>query len=253
MSHPDDERLADAALDLDGLATAGAPRRLRDECVRTVAELRRTAVLVSGSRSALRRARRWESRRLVGAGSRDGRRRGGRRPDRGGADPSERSVRSAECGPGRPEWPLRGLVLGLLAGRAVWGRGGATGAGRPGRARHTRHAAAPRRSHRDPHRLRSSSTVATTSALDAGDGYLEVWLINRDGKRMVSIGVSTPRRASSPSARTCSTRATSSWTSLASPSTTSPSTPATASSGAPFRRRAPRHRLQALGGPRRLA
>ena len=31
--------------------------------------------------------------------------------------------------------------------------------------------------------------VATTSALSAGDGYLEVWLINRDGKRMVSIGV----------------------------------------------------------------
>jgi hypothetical protein len=28
-----------------------------------------------------------------------------------------------------------------------------------------------------------------TSALDAGDGYLEVWLINSDGKRMVSIGV----------------------------------------------------------------
>ncbi len=31
--------------------------------------------------------------------------------------------------------------------------------------------------------------VATASALDAGDGYLEVWLINRDLKRMVSVGV----------------------------------------------------------------
>ncbi|GAA6527491.1 hypothetical protein IDVR_32890 [Intrasporangium sp. DVR] len=31
--------------------------------------------------------------------------------------------------------------------------------------------------------------VATTTTLDPGDGYLEVWLINRDGKRMVSVGV----------------------------------------------------------------
>jgi anti-sigma-K factor RskA len=31
--------------------------------------------------------------------------------------------------------------------------------------------------------------IATTSPLDPGDGYLEVWLINSDGKRMVSVGV----------------------------------------------------------------
>ncbi len=35
-------------------------------------------------------------------------------------------------------------------------------------------------------------TVATTTPLDAGDGYLEVWLINSDGKRMVSVGVLAP-------------------------------------------------------------
>jgi anti-sigma-K factor RskA len=34
--------------------------------------------------------------------------------------------------------------------------------------------------------------VATARPLDAGDGYLEVWLINADGKRMVSIGVLQP-------------------------------------------------------------
>jgi Anti-sigma-K factor rskA len=34
--------------------------------------------------------------------------------------------------------------------------------------------------------------VATTTPLDAGDGYLEVWLINSDGKRMVSVGVLAP-------------------------------------------------------------
>jgi len=35
-------------------------------------------------------------------------------------------------------------------------------------------------------------TVATTTPLDAGDGYLEVWLLNSDGKRMVSVGVLGP-------------------------------------------------------------
>ena len=40
--------------------------------------------------------------------------------------------------------------------------------------------------------------VATTSALDAGNGYLEVWLINRDGKRMVSIGLLDAERGLFP-------------------------------------------------------
>ncbi len=35
-------------------------------------------------------------------------------------------------------------------------------------------------------------TVATATPLDAGDGYLEVWLLNSDGKRMVSVGVLAP-------------------------------------------------------------
>ena len=32
-------------------------------------------------------------------------------------------------------------------------------------------------------------TVATTRPFDARDGFIEVWLINKDGKRMVSVGV----------------------------------------------------------------
>lgn len=35
-------------------------------------------------------------------------------------------------------------------------------------------------------------TVATAKPLDAGNGYLEVWLLNADGKRMVSVGVLAP-------------------------------------------------------------
>ncbi|HET7800309.1 MAG TPA: anti-sigma factor [Humibacillus xanthopallidus] len=46
-------------------------------------------------------------------------------------------------------------------------------------------------------------TVATTKPLDAGDGYLEVWLLNKDGKRMVSVGVLAPGdKASFPISQT---------------------------------------------------
>jgi hypothetical protein len=46
-------------------------------------------------------------------------------------------------------------------------------------------------------------TVATTKPLDAGDGYLEVWLLNADGKRMVSVGVLAPGdKASFPISQT---------------------------------------------------
>jgi anti-sigma-K factor RskA len=34
--------------------------------------------------------------------------------------------------------------------------------------------------------------VETDRPLDAGNGYLEVWLLNADGKRMVSVGVLRP-------------------------------------------------------------
>ena len=60
MSHPDDELLADAALGLDELAP-GAREHLErcGECASSVAELRRTASLVSGSAAALRVPGAW--------------------------------------------------------------------------------------------------------------------------------------------------------------------------------------------------
>lgn len=46
-------------------------------------------------------------------------------------------------------------------------------------------------------------TVATAKPLDAGNGYLEVWLLNADGKRMVSVGVLAPGdKASFPISQT---------------------------------------------------
>lgn len=192
MSHPDDERLADAALDLDGLATREHLGGC-EECARTVAELRRTAVLVSGSRSALREPPGWESPpprvwdRIAAVVAADV---GGVVPI--GARRPERAIRQR----GRA-WPwaaglaAAGLVVGLLAGRAVWDEA----------APPATQVAQVELGTLDTQQLLGEATVirtdsggvkldvATTSALDAGDGYLEVWLINSDGRRMVSIGV----------------------------------------------------------------
>ena len=79
-------------------------------------------------------------------------------------------------------------------------------------------------------RRRSRSSVASSKPADGG--YVEVWLINRDGKRH-GVG-RRPRRGRAEPGRSrsragCSTRATSSSTCRASSSTTSRSTPATAS------------------------
>ena len=155
-------------------------------------ELRRTAVVVSGSRSALREPGGWESPpprvwdRIAATVA----------ADVGGVVPigrrrPERAIRQV----GRA-WPwaaglaAAGLVVGLLAGRAVWDQA----------APPATQVAQVELGTLDTQQLLGEATVirtdsgvkldvATTSALDAGDGYLEVWLINSDGKRMVSIGV----------------------------------------------------------------
>ena len=96
----------------------------------------------------------------------------------------------------RRVWPwaaglaAAGLVVGLLTGRAIWEE-----AAPPT----TPVAQVDLDTLETQQRLGEATVVrtqsgvglevATTSALDAGDGYLEVWLINSDGKRMVSIGV----------------------------------------------------------------
>jgi hypothetical protein len=95
---------------------------------------------------------------------------------------------------GRSTWVLgaaaAGAAIGLLAGRAVWGTDPAPAA--------TTVASAELDTLDTRQRLGAASLVRSagdldlqldTPALDAGNGYLEVWLINRDGKRMVSVGV----------------------------------------------------------------
>lgn len=202
MSHPDDGQLADAALDLDELAPSAREHLERcDECARTVSQLRRTAALVAGSSAALLAAGAWESPpprvwdRIAAtvAGDRAGVVPiGARRPDQ----PIRRRGRAWPWAAGMA---AAGLVLGLLTGRAVWDE-----AAPPA----TRVAQADLGTLDTQQRLGQAAVVrtdsgvtlevATTSALDAGDGYLEVWLINRDGKRMVSIGLLDAERGLFP-------------------------------------------------------
>ena len=94
-----------------------------------------------------------------------------------------------------------GLVVGLLTGRALWNGPVAP----PAAAQTTTSATTVSQvslstlDANDPQRMGEAAVVRTAGGyqlsidtskpIDAGNGYLEVWLINRDLKRMVSIGV----------------------------------------------------------------
>ncbi|MBB2986266.1 anti-sigma factor [Terracoccus luteus] len=84
-----------------------------------------------------------------------------------------------------------GLVIGLLTGRALWREPAQTAPTTV--AQVTLDTLDTRQRGGDASVVRTRTgvdlTVDTTTPLDAGDGYLEVWLINRDLKRMVSVGV----------------------------------------------------------------
>jgi hypothetical protein len=86
------------------------------------------------------------------------------------------------------------LVVGLLAGRAIWS---------PDNGGQVAEVAQVPLSTLDTKQSEGEATlvraadgldlhVVTARPLDAGNGYLEVWLINADGKRMVSVGVLQP-------------------------------------------------------------
>ncbi len=83
------------------------------------------------------------------------------------------------------------LVVGLLAGRAIWS---------PNESGSVSQVALKtldtRQREGEASVVRAGDgldlSVVTDRPLDAGDGYLEVWLINADGKRMVSVGVLRP-------------------------------------------------------------
>ncbi len=81
-----------------------------------------------------------------------------------------------------------GLVLGLLTGRVLWSEP------MPTTMAQVALDTLDTKQHEGQAALVSTAggmglQVSTTTPLAAGDGFLEVWLINSDGKRMVSVGV----------------------------------------------------------------
>ncbi|MDN5790610.1 MAG: anti-sigma factor [Micrococcales bacterium] len=112
---------------------------------------------------------------------------------------SERRDREAARRPRRIAWSAglaaAALVIGLLGGRALWHES----APQPPQPVTVAQAPLDTLDTTSPQQLGEAAVVRTSNGykldidtskpLPAGSGYLEVWLINRDGKRMVSVGV----------------------------------------------------------------
>lgn len=227
MSHPDDDVLVDLAL--NGPDAAHAPRQSHDHvatcptCSFAVSELRRTLSLAGPSSADLDWVEPppalWEaisaqldrpaSPRAVAApqvravpaaadvAALD------RRRDR--RDGGRRSARPATGRPRLVGWAAgiaaAGLAVGLLTGRALWNDpvapSVATSTTPP--ATTVSRVGLNTLDATDPQRLGQAAVVRaaagyelsidTAKPVDPGTGYLEVWLINRDLKRMVSVGV----------------------------------------------------------------
>ncbi|MCU1536146.1 MAG: hypothetical protein JWP82_497 [Humibacillus sp.] len=227
MSHPTEDELVDLALRLDADPSVTAHAETCDRCAGVVAELRRTAHLVS----SLPASPGWQAPPAsvwdriadevgadtadeVGAGTADTHRAGPDDPS--GADhvapvraldPARRHTAgsSPDLVPRRRAvgWgallAAASLAVGLLAGRAVWQPA------QPADQSVSEVALATLDTKQDGGRatvVRSGAgldlTVATSKTLDQKDGYLEVWLLNRDGKRMVSVGVLAPGDSTFP-------------------------------------------------------
>ncbi|KYH44953.1 anti-sigma factor [Branchiibius sp. NY16-3462-2] len=174
MAHPDDEALAAVAL---GDSVDGVPEHVAtcEQCQVTVAQLRVTLGLAQQAPEDLE----WLA-----------------------PPPSVWPAIQASTGRAtstRRSWPRRlavaaavaavGILIGLGTGRLVWGDGpGSTtvsqvaldtlDTGQQG-------GSAQLIDSRSGMALR----IDTTKPLNAGDGYLQVWLLNTDGKRMVPVGV----------------------------------------------------------------
>src|SRR3954470_16422688 len=88
------------------------------------------------------------------------------------------------------------LVVGLLAGRAIWSPDNEGKVAEVALSTlDTRQREGEATLVRAPGGL--DLWVATDRPLDSGNGYLEVWLLNADGKRMVSVGVLQPGQSAS--------------------------------------------------------
>jgi Anti-sigma-K factor rskA len=210
VSHPDDELLVDLALGSRAQTSAEA----RDHvdgcrvCTATLQELRRAADLVSRSdvapawnRPPGRLWSRIEEALVLDSAtpprahqeSPAAEQPATGKPTANPATPLE-ARRTARAGRRIVPWAAgmaaAGLAIGLLTGRAMWS---------DTRPVPTTIAQTQLDTLDTSERLGQASviragagvdlTVATIAPFDARDGFIEVWLINKDGRRMVSVGV----------------------------------------------------------------
>jgi hypothetical protein len=195
MSHLDDELLADAALGVDDPPTTAWQHLAHcDECSRAVTDLRRTAALVARSDASVLTPSGWQAPpphvwdRIAATTSPDAAVPMAGRARRTSATTSRTAAR--RIWPWAAGMAAAGLAIGLLTGRSLWSE---TAPAPATVAQVQLDTLDTRQRLGEALVLRTDSgvdlQVATASALDPGDGYLEVWLINSDGKRMVSVGI----------------------------------------------------------------
>jgi hypothetical protein len=202
MSHPDDELLADLALGADLEVSPEAREHVSGcpVCQSTVQDLRRTLALAAHAESVPA----WSSppqqvwsriEEAIGAQPAAGP--ASEAPDQAAPAPvttleSRRTPRSSRrVLPWAAGMAAAGLAVGLLGGRALWHDTSPAPATTIAQAQlDTLDTKQPRG---EASVVRSGGginlKISTTAPLEAGNGFLEVWLINKDGKRMVSIGV----------------------------------------------------------------
>ncbi|HYO19801.1 MAG TPA: anti-sigma factor [Dermatophilaceae bacterium] len=222
MSHPDEELLVDLALG-SGAATSAEVRDHVDGCpvcAAAVQELRHTVALVSHAElpptwnrppdelwSRVEEAIVLESATAPGTGEEAPPTGEPATEDLAAEEPAATApVTTLESrrapGPGRRVMPwaagmaAAGLAIGLLTGRALWSDTSPV----PATIAQAQLDTLDTNQRRGQARVVQAGgsvdlTVATTAPFDARDGFIEVWLINKDGKRMVSVGV---LRGSSP-------------------------------------------------------
>lgn len=214
MFHPDDETLAGLALGEDVVLGDDEHVRSCGECSATIESIRQTAQLVrSGSRATplvappshvwsrieeeLGATRVAPS--LLAAAAEPAAQ---TEPAQGQAG-TVRPLRGTGARERRRAWRLplgwgagltaAGLAIGLLTGRLLWQGPAATSVTPPATiATAELDTLDTRQRLGEAALLRTADGVdlrVATSPLDPGQGYLEVWLINTDGKRMVSIGI----------------------------------------------------------------
>jgi hypothetical protein len=204
MSHPDEELLADLALGADLEVSPQARDHVSGcpVCQSTVQDLRRTLALAAHAESPPTWSqppdRVWSRiEDAVGAQPTTTPGPASEAPDPTAPAPvttleSRRTPRSSRrVLPWAAGMAAAGLAIGLLGGRALWHDPPPAPATTIAQAQlDTLDTKQPRG---EASVVRSGSginlKISTTAPLEAGSGFLEVWLINKDGKRMVSIGV----------------------------------------------------------------